>query len=148
MFSAIRVVSSAYLKLLIFLPEILTPAYASSSLAFSMMYSVYKLNKHSDNVQSWLTHFPVLNQSYVPCPVLTVASWPAYRFLMRQARWSDSPISLRILHSFHTVKGFSIDNEVEVDVFLEFSWFFYEPTDNLISGSSTLSKSFSISGSS
>ena len=37
----------------------------------------------------------------------------------------------------HTVKEFSIVNEAEVDVFLEFSCFFYEPTDvgNLISGS-------------
>ena len=43
--SAIKVVSSAYLRLLIFLPEILIPAYASSSLAFQMMYSAYKLNK-------------------------------------------------------------------------------------------------------
>ena len=36
----------------------------------------------------------------------------------------------------HTVKGFSIVNEAEVDVFLEFSCFFYDPTDvgNLISG--------------
>ena len=41
----------------------------------------------------------------------------------------------------HTVKGFSIVNEAEVDVFLEFSFFFYDPTDvdNLISGSSTFS---------
>ena len=37
--SAIRVVSSAYLRLLIFLLAILIPAYASSSLAFHMMYS-------------------------------------------------------------------------------------------------------------
>ena len=37
--SAIRVVSFAYLRLLIFLPEILIPAYASSSPAFLMMYS-------------------------------------------------------------------------------------------------------------
>ena len=44
-FSAIRVVSSAHLRLLMFLPAILTPAYASSSLAFSMMYSARKLNK-------------------------------------------------------------------------------------------------------
>ena len=43
--SAIRVVSSAYLRLLIFLPEILIPACASSSPAFLMMYSAYKLNK-------------------------------------------------------------------------------------------------------
>ena len=37
----------------------------------------------------------------------------------------------------HTVKDFSIVNEAEVDVFLEFSCFFYDPTDvgNLISGS-------------
>ena len=42
----------------------------------------------------------------------------------------------------HTVKGFSIVNEAEVDVFLEFSCFFYDPTDvgNLISGSSAFSK--------
>ena len=43
--SAIRVVSSAYLRLLIFLPAILIPAYASSSLAFCLMYSAYMLNK-------------------------------------------------------------------------------------------------------
>ena len=43
----------------------------------------------------------------------------------------------------HTVKGFSIVNETEVDVFLEFSCFFYDPAyvGNLISGSSTFSKS-------
>ena len=43
----------------------------------------------------------------------------------------------------HTVKGFSIVNEAEVDVFLEFSCFFYDPTDvgNLISCSSAFSKS-------
>ena len=48
--SAIRVVSSAYLKLLIFLPAILIPACASSSPAFLMMYSAYKLNKQGDNI--------------------------------------------------------------------------------------------------
>ena len=43
----------------------------------------------------------------------------------------------------HTVKGFSVGNEAGVDVFLEFSCFFYDPTDvgNLISGSSVFSKS-------
>ena len=45
----------------------------------------------------------------------------------------------------HTVKGFSVVNEAEVDVFLEFSSFFYDPVDadNLISGSSAFSKSSS-----
>jgi len=42
--SAIRVVLSAYLRLLIFLLAILIPACASSSLAFHKMYSAYKLN--------------------------------------------------------------------------------------------------------
>jgi len=43
----------------------------------------------------------------------------------------------------HTVKGFSIVSEAEVEVFLEFSCFFYDPTDvdNLICGSSAFSKS-------
>ena len=43
----------------------------------------------------------------------------------------------------HTVKGFKIFNEEEVDVFLEFSGFFYDPVDvgTLISGSSVFSKS-------
>ena len=43
----------------------------------------------------------------------------------------------------HTVKGFGIINKAEIDVFLEFSCFFYDPTDvvNLIYGSSAFSKS-------
>ena len=43
----------------------------------------------------------------------------------------------------HTVEGFSIVNEAEVDDFLEFHGFFYDPMDvgNLISGSSIFSKS-------
>ena len=97
--SAIRVVSSAYLRLLIILPEILIPACASSSPAFHIMYSAYKLNKQGDNIQPWCTPFPILNQSIVPCPVPTVASWHAYRFLRRQVRWSGIHISLRIFHS-------------------------------------------------
>ena len=72
-FSAIRVVSSACLRLLIFLPAILIPVCASSSPAFLMMCSTYKLNKQGDNIQPWRTPFPIWNQSVVPCPVLTVA---------------------------------------------------------------------------
>ena len=43
----------------------------------------------------------------------------------------------------HTVKDFGVFNKAEVDVFMEFSWFFYDPMDvgNLISISSALSKS-------
>ena len=96
---ALRVVSSAYLRLLIFLPAILIPACVSSSLAFCMMYSAYKLNKQGDSMQPWHTPFQIWNQSVVPCLVLTVASWPAYRLLRRQVRWSGFPISLTVFHA-------------------------------------------------
>ena len=96
--SAIRVVSSAY-GLLVFLLEILIPACDSSIPVFHMMYSSQNLNKHSDNKQTWHTLFTILNQSAVPNLVLTAASWPAYRFLRRQIRWSGITSSLRIVHS-------------------------------------------------
>ena len=133
--SAISVVSSANLRLLIFLPAILIPACASSSLAFQMMYSAEKLNKQGDNIQPWRTPFPIWNQSVVPCPVLTIASWPAYRFLKRQVRWSDIPISFRISCDPHSQR-LGIVNKSEIDVFLELSCFFDDPVDvgNLISG--------------
>ena len=43
----------------------------------------------------------------------------------------------------HTVKDFSVVSEAEVDVFLEFCCFFYDPEDvcNLFSGSSAFSRS-------
>ena len=49
--SVISVVSSAYMRLLIFLLTILIPACASFSPAFLMIYSAYKLNKQGDNIQ-------------------------------------------------------------------------------------------------
>ena len=98
-FPVIRVVSSANLRLLIFLPAILTLVYASSSLAFHKMYSAYKLNKQGDSIQPWHTPFPIWNQYVRPCPVQTVAFWPVYRFLKRQVRCSGITISLRIFHS-------------------------------------------------
>ena len=90
--------------------------------------------------------FLIWNQAVVPCPVLTVASWPAYRFLRRQVRWSGIPISFSNFPQFiviHTVKGFDIVNKVEIDVF--FFWnsrFFHDPMDFglFISGSSAFSK--------
>ena len=143
--SASRVVSSAYQRLLLFLPAIVIPTCDSSNLTFCTMNSAYKLNKQNDNIQPWHTLFPVLNQFIVPCSVLTVASWPACRFLRRQVRWSDIPISLRIFQFvvMQTVKSFSIVNEAEVDVFLEFPCFLYDPMEfgNLTSGSSDFSKS-------
>ena len=131
---------------LIFLPAILIPACASSSLAFLMRYCAYELNKQGDNIQPWCTLFPVWNQSVVPYLVLSVVSWPAYRFLRRQVRCSIIPS----LEEFSTVchdprKCSSIVNGTEIDVFLEFSCFFYDPTyvGNLFSVSSAVSNSSS-----
>ena len=53
--STIRVVSSAYLRLLTFLPAVLIPVCVPSSLVLRMMYSAYKLNKQGDNIQPWRT---------------------------------------------------------------------------------------------
>ena len=112
--SAIRVVTSAYLRLLIFLPAILILAYASSGPAFLMMYSAYNLNKQGDNIQPWSTLFPIWNQSVVPCPVLTVASWHALQVFQEagQVVWYS-----HLFQNFpqfiviHTVKGFGIVNK-------------------------------------
>ena len=134
------------LRLLIFLLAILIPACSSSSPAFLMMYSANKLNKQGDHIYPWRTPFPIWNQSVVSCPVLTVASWPTYRFLKRQVRWSGIPISQNFPQLWkmviHTVKGFGIVNKAEIDVFLELSCFFHETADvgNLISGSSAFPK--------
>ena len=126
-------------------PSILDSSLCFSSPALCMRYSAYQLNKQCDNIQPWRTPLPIWNQSIVLRLVLTVASWSAYRFHRRQVLWSGIPISLRIFRFIviHTVKTFSIVNEAEVDVFLELSCFFYDPTDvgNLISDSSAFSKS-------
>ena len=110
-----------------------------------MMYSACKLNRQGNNKQPLHTHSPVWNQSIIPCPVLTIASWFACSFLRRQLRWSGIPISLKIVYSllWSTVKDFSVVNEAEIDSFLEFPCFFYDPEDvgNLISHSSAFSKS-------
>ena len=65
--SDVRIESSAYLRLLIFLLAILISACASSTLAFHMIYSACKLNIQGDSIQPWCTPFPILNQSIVPC---------------------------------------------------------------------------------
>ena len=134
-----------YLKLLIFLLAILIPACASSSPAFRIIHSAYKLNKQDDNLQPWHTPLPIWNQFVVLHLVLTVASWPAYRFLRRQVRWSGIPITWRISHSLlrSTQSRLWCSYKAEVDVFLELSWFYSDPRDvgNLISGFSAFSKS-------
>ena len=83
------------------------------------------------------------NQSIVPCLVLTIASWPAYRFLRRQVKY---PHLLKHFPQFvviHTVKDFNVVNKANVDFFLKFPCFLHDPVivDNLTPGSSAFSKS-------
>ena len=125
-----------------FLPPILIPACNSSSLAFLMMSSAYRLNKQGDSRQLCHTHFSILNQSVVPYRVLTC-------FLTHIQVSQETGLVFPSVQVFSIVccnlKGFSIVSETEVDVFfffLEFSCFFYNPTNvgNLISHSSAFSK--------
>ena len=67
-FSAIKVMSSAYQRLLIFLPKILIPACASSSLAFLMMYSASEyivFYLMAGGPQRWRLYLSYLSTSYV-----------------------------------------------------------------------------------
>ena len=124
--SAIRVVSSAYLRLLRFLPEILLPACTLSTLAFYMMCSAYKLNKQGDNIQPWHTPLTNLNHSMFSsnCHFLTCIQ--VSQEAGDKVVWSQFVV-------IHTVEGSNIVNEA-VYVFLEFPCFFYDPGDagNLI----------------
>ena len=137
--SAIRVVSSPYLRLLIFLLAILIPACASSSPAFRMMYSAYKLNNRVTiySLDILLSQFgtSLLFQSSALTYFLTCIQVSQEA---GQVVWYS-----HLLKNFtefvviHRVKGFGIVNKAEVDVFLELSCFFNDPmgVGNMISGS-------------
>ena len=56
-----------------------------------------RVHSNSRPLSRWC--HPAISSSVVPCPFLTVASWPAYKFLKRQVSWSGIPISWRIFHS-------------------------------------------------
>ena len=113
--------SSSYVRLLIFLPVVLIQAWASSSLAFCMMYSACKLNKQSDNIQSCRTPFPVLNQSVVPSKVLTVAFWPHMQVSQETGKmvWYSHVFKnfSQLLWSAQSKAFFNVVSEAEVDVF-------------------------------
>ena len=105
--------------LLVFLPAILIPACASSSPAFCMMYSAYKLNKQGDNIQPWHTPFLIWNQSVVPCLVQTCfrtclqISQEAGQVVWYSHLFQNFPQFVMI----QTVKGFGIINKAELGVF-------------------------------
>ena len=117
--SAIRVVSSAYLTLSVFLPAFSASTCASYSPAFFVIYSAYKLNNQGDNMLPWCTPFPIWNKSIVPCLILTVASWSAYSFSRGQVSGLVFPFKKNFFFFsqfvvIYTSKGCS---EIEVDIF-------------------------------
>ena len=152
--STIRVVSSAYLRLLMFLPTIsIVLVWDSSSPGFLMMYSACKLNKHSDkySLDVLLFLFGTSLLFHVQFELLL----PHRRTDFSRDRSDILTCQASVLwysHLFknfpqfaviHAVKGFGIVNEAEINVFLQLSCFFDNPADvgNLISGSSAFSKS-------
>ena len=134
--SAVRVVSSAYLRLLVFLPAVLIPASASSSPVFLTMYSAYKLNKwwqYSALTYSFLSLEPVcysMSSSNLLVDLHQI-SQEAGQVVWYSHLLKNFPQFIMI----HT--GFGIVSKA-VGVFLELSFFFYDPIDidNLISDSS------------
>ena len=107
-----------------------------------MMYSAYKLNKQGDYIQPDVLLF-LLGTS------LLFHVWLFLDLYTDFSRGRSGGLVFPSLEEFstvvviHTVKGFGIVNKAEVNVFLEFSCFFDDPTDagNLISVSSVFSKS-------
>ena len=92
--SVIRVVSSALSEFVD-----ISAGNLDSSLQFTQTgishdaLCTQKLNKQGDNIHPHCTPFPIWNQSVVPCSILTDASWPTYRLLNGQVRWSGTLIS-------------------------------------------------------
>ena len=117
--SAIKVVSSAYLRLLIFLLAILISACASCSLAFLMMHSEYNLNKqrqYTALMYSFSSFEPVhcsmsaSNCCFLTCIQVSQESgkvvWCSYHF-------KNFPQFVVI----HLVKDLNVVNEPEIDFF-------------------------------
>ena len=118
---------------------------ASSSPAFHMMYSAYELNKQGQytvlmyslpNLESVLFSVSGSNGCFLTCIQI---SQEAGKVIWYSDLFKNFPQFVGI----HTVKVFGVVNEADVDIFLELSCFFYDPTDvgNLISGFPAFSKS-------
>ena len=126
-----------------FLLPILIPAYNSSSLEFLMMCSAYRLNRVTADSPVVLLFQSRTTQLFIQgsnCCFLTrmQVSQETGKMVWYSHLFKSFPQFVMI----HTVKGFGVVNETEVDVFLEFPCFLYDPVnvDSLISGSSSFSK--------
>ena len=117
--SAIRVVSSECLRLLIFVLAILIPAWDPSSPAFLMVHSAYELNKQGtvyslDALLSWCGASPSLHSSSNRCFFTCIqVSQEAGKVVWYSHLFKNCPQFVVI----HTVKGFGIVNKAEIDIF-------------------------------
>ena len=136
--SAIRVVSSAHLRLL-FLPAMLIPTWDSSILVFRMLYPAYRLYKQGDNIQPYCTPFPIWTSLlfHVWFKLLLLDPHIGFSVVWYSHLFKNFPQLV-----IHTVKGFSLVSEAEISFFLEFPCFLHDLMNvgNLISGSSAFSK--------
>ena len=116
--------SSAYVRLLIFLHEILIPDCASSNLTYHMMYSAYNLNKQGNDIQP----FPdiLLFQLEPICCSMSGSNCCFLTCIQISQEAGKVVWYSHLLKNFsqfvviHTVKGFSRVNEAEIDVFFFF----------------------------
>ena len=142
--SAISVLSSAYLRLLIFLLEILIPAvlhpvwhfsWCTLHISWISRVTIYSLDVLLFLFGTSLFHVQS-NCCFLTCIQI---SQKKGQVVCYSHFFKNFPQFVLI----HTVKGFDVVNKAETDVFLELSCFFDDPTDvgNLISGSSVFCKS-------
>ena len=85
--------------------------------ALYLYISTYKLKSQSDNIQPWHTPFPIWNQSFVPCLVLTVVSCPLISQETGKVVWYSHLFKNFPVCCEPHIKVFSIVNEIEVDFF-------------------------------
>ena len=120
-------------------PGSLDSSLDSSTLAFHMMYSVQKLNKQDDNIQSCLNPFPIWTSLlfHVWFKLLLLDPHIGFSVVWYSHLFKNFPQLV-----IHTVKGFSLVSEAEISFFLEFPCFLHDLMNvgNLISGSSAFSK--------
>ena len=126
-----------------FLLPILIPACNSSSPAFLMMCSAYRLKRVKQTAlpYSFLDLEPISysiqgsNCCFLTCIQVSQETG-------KMVWYSHLSKSFPQFVMIHTVKGFSVVDETEIDVFLKFSCFLYSTVNvgNLISGSSSFSK--------
>ena len=115
-----------------FLSPILIPACNSSSLAFLMMCSVYRLNNQAHSRHPCCTPFLILSQSFFSIQGSNCCFLPHIQVsqeTVKVVRYSHLFKNFPQFFVFCTVKSIHVFNEAEVDTFLKFLCFLYDPTN-------------------